>query len=426
MIQSDRMRGFFDEPLETMTPELRRARQRSLIRKLLDYVSERSTAYRRKFARAGVDPRAVVEFEDLPSLPLTRRGEIIESLKAEPPFGGFCCLRPEEIRTVFVSPGPMFHPVADYEAEGRLRARAAYACGLRPGDMVLVTFAFNMVPAGYRSELTLRSLGCATIPSGPGNTDVQVDILKGLPVKGYIGTPSFLNAIGKRAVERGLYPRRDFRLEAAQCTAEMLPESLRADLQEQFGMTVRQTFAIADAGLVAYECPAARGMHLVDEVIIEICDVGTGRHVPPGEVGEIVVSVFRPDMPMVRFATGDLTYVTEEQCPCGRTAPRLVRIVGRADQVTKVRGMFVHPAEVDGVMARFPGIKGWRMTVTREGHQDQLTCTVEVEGEAEEGFASRLTEALRDRIKVRADVRIVPPDTIPPGAKKIEDRRVWE
>jgi len=426
MIQADRKHGLLDEKFETMGPQQRLAHQRGLIRKLLDYVSERSPAYQRKFAESGVDPRGIVEFQDLPSLPLTRRGEIIESLKADPPFGGFFCLRPEEIRTVFVSPGPMFHPVVDYEAEGKLRARVAYASGFRPGDMVLVTFAFNMVPAGYRSDITLRSLGCATIPSGPGNTDVQVDILKALPVKGYIGTPSFLNSIGLRAVERGLDPREDFSLEVALCSAEMLPESLRTDLQEQFGMMVRQTYGIADTGIVAYECAVGQGMHLLDEAIVEICDVQTGRHVPVGEVGEVVVSAFRPDTPMVRFATGDLTYLTEDPCPCGRTAPRMVKIIGRADQITKVRGMFVHPSEVDKALARFPEIKGWQMVVTRERHQDQLTCTVEIEGEASEGFADLLVEALRNRIKVRTDIRFAPPGTIPRGAKKIEDQRVWD
>jgi phenylacetate-CoA ligase len=252
--------------------------------------------------------------------------------------------------------------------------------------------------------------------------------MKSLRVNGYCGTPSFLLTLAEKAEEMGLDCRKDLNLQAAFVAAEMLPESLRSKLEEKFGMRVRQSYGTADIGCLGYECREKNGMHIPDDRIVEIFDPNTGQQVEPGKPGEIVATTFNKVYPLVRFGTGDLSILVKTPCPCGRTSPRLVKILGRVDQSTKVRGLFVHPGQVDEVVSKHPQVTRYRLVVTRKEHKDELTFQVELKEEVlqSEKLKREIEQSIRDVMKVRGEVEFVSKGTIPDGAKKIEDQRTWE
>ncbi len=427
MKKQDRKVGFYNEKVERMGQEERGKYQDGIIQNLLDYAYKNSPAYKRILDQADIKPGDIKTYDDLVKVPITKREDIVEGRKRNPPFGEFCAVGPEQVRRIFVSPGPMFHPMLEMTAGTieRLR-RLFFSLGFRPGDVVLNTFMYTMVPAGMLFDLGLTGMGCIVIPGGVGNTDIQIDTLKHMPVNGYVGTPSFLNIIGDRAIERGFDPRKDFQLEIGLSTAEMLPESLRTELQGKFDMLVRQVYGTADTGMLCYECGELTGMHFNDDAIIELIDPGTGERVPVGETGVVVASNLSPEAPVIRFETGDLGIVTDEPCTCGRTSLRLLKLVGRSDQVTKVRGMFVHATECEQVISRFPEIARFQIVVTREGHQDKLTCLLELKEEVDrEKLAEKVIEGLKDTIKIRADLEYIAPGTLSEWSKKLDDKRVW-
>ena len=299
-----------------------------------------------------------------------------------------------------------------------------FAGGFRPGDVVVNTFLYHLTPAAHLIDRGLARLGCTVVPTGPGNAEVQVKTILDLRAAGYVGTPSFLMTILKHAAERGLGR---LPLEVAHVGAEALPESLRRTFEEEHGILTRQSFGTADLGIVAYECREASGMHLMEDVVFEICDPQTGAPLAAGQVGEIVCTVNHKTYPMIRFATGDLSVVTEAPCRCGRTAARMLGWRGRADEVTKVRGMFVHPRQADEVVGRVPGVARYQVVVTRQEHQDVLTFDVEPAPDADRAaIEAGLPAAIRDVMKLRGAVHIVPSGTIADGAKKIEDQRKWD
>jgi phenylacetate-CoA ligase len=325
---------------------------------------------------------------------------------------------------VFVSPGPIYEPFARRDRSPWRAETAAYAGGFRSGDVVVNTFLYHLTPAAHLFDRGLALLGCTVVPTGPGNVEVQVRTILDLGVTGYVGTPSFLLAILKHADEKGLGR---LPLQVAQVGAEALPPSLRRAIETDHGILTRQGFGTADLGIVAYECREADGMHVMEDVVLEICDPETGAPLPAGETGEIVCTVNHRAYPMIRFGTGDLSAVTEAPCPCGRTSPRMLGWRGRVDEVTKVRGMFVYPRQADEIVARVPGVSRWQVVVTRDAHQDGLEFHVELaQGTAREQVSAHLVEAIRDVMKLRGEVRVVAPGTIPTGAKKIDDRRTWD
>jgi phenylacetate-CoA ligase len=275
---------------------------------------------------------------------------------------------------------------------------------------------------------SLRQAGCIVVPTGVGNTEQQVNIMKSLRVNGYCGTPSFLLNLAEKAEEMGLDCRKDLNLQVAFVAAEMLPESLRSKLEEKFGMMIRQSYGTADIGCLGYECREKNGMHIPDDRIVEVVDPHTGKPVGPGKPGEIVATTFNKVYPLIRFGTGDLSVLTETLCPCGRTSPRLVKILGRVDQATKVRGLFVHPGQVDEVAAKHREIARYQVVVTRKEHKDEMTYRVELKEETlqPEKLKEEIEKSIRDVMKVRGDVQLVPKGTIPDGAKKIADQRTWE
>jgi phenylacetate-CoA ligase len=424
----DRTMGFFKKNLETIPHKKRLEYLNQKLRGIIQYAFKNSVAFKNKMDSVGLKPKDIQTIKDLEKIPITKKADLVELQKRNPPFGGFEAVPIETLRRIYVSPGPILEPgEAEYEDLGW--AQAMFAAGFRPGDIVMNTFSYHMVPFGMQMvDNSLRQAGCIVVPTGVGNTEQQVNIMKSLRVNGYCGTPSFLLNLAEKAEEMGLDCRKDLNLQVAFVAAEMLPESLRSKLEEKFGMKIRQSYGTADIGCLGYECREKNGMHIPDDRIVEVVDPHTGKPVGPGKPGEIVATTFNKVYPLIRFGTGDLSVLTETLCPCGRTSPRLVKILGRVDQATKVRGLFVHPGQVDEVAAKHREIARYQVVVTRKEHKDEMTYRVELKEETlqPEKLKEEIEKSIRDVMKVRGDVQLVPKGTIPDGAKKIADQRTWE
>jgi phenylacetate-CoA ligase len=423
MTRVDRLKGYYDRKRETMGLRARRRHQETWLAALVGHAWRKAPGFRRRMEAAGLRPARLRTLADLARLPVMKKAAMPDLQRADPPFGGFCTVAPEDLHWIFVSPGPIYEPFDRRERSPWRTEISAFAGGFRPGDVVVNTFLYHLTPAAHLIDRGLALLGCTVIPTGPGNTEVQVKTILDLRATGYVGTPSFLMAILKHAAERG----RPLPLEVAHVGAEALPSSLRRTFEEEHGILTRQSFGTADLGIIAYECREADGMHVTEDAIFEICDPETGTALPAGQVGEIVCTVNHRAYPMIRFGTGDLSVLTEAPCPCGRTSPRMLGWRGRADEVTKVRGMFVHPRQVDEVAARFAGVSRYQVVVTRQEHQDVLTFLVEAAAGADAGaLEAGLPGAIRDVMKLRGEARIVPAGTLPAGGKKIDDQRKWD
>jgi phenylacetate-CoA ligase len=419
----DRRSGYWDRDKETMSAPARERYQARWLAELVELAWEKAPGVRRRLEHAQLGPVQLRRPADLARLPVIKKSEMPDLQRMDPPFGGFCTEPLNRIRRIFVSPGPILEPMGPEWSAWHVEA-CLYAGGFRPGDVVLNTFLYQLVPAAHEIDEALSLIGCTVVPTGVGNTDTQVTTARAVGATGFVGTPSFLMTVLERAEEMG-GGRLPFQV--AQVGAEALPESLRRQLEEDYGIMTRQGFGTADLGMIAYECPEKSGMHLVDDAIVQVCDPQSGEPLAVGRIGEIVATVNHRTYPMIRFATGDLTVLTDEPCPCGRTAPRMLGWRGRADEVTKVRGMFIHPRQVDEVAARARGLARWQVVVGREGHQDTLTFRAELAPGAEGGAVSGVVEAaIRDVMKLRGSVEVVPAGTIPEGAKKIADERKWD
>ncbi len=424
MTRAERLKGYYDRTRETMGVRARRAYQDRWVRTLVAHAWRHAPGVRRRLEAAGLRPAAVQTLADLGHLPVVKKAAMPDLQRADPPFGGFSGVPAGGLGWVFVSPGPIYEPFARRDRSPWRTETAAYAGGFRPGDIVVNTFLYHLTPAAHLFDRGLALLGCSVVPTGPGNVEVQVKTILDLGITGYVGTPSFLMTILKHAADKGLGR---LPLQVAQVGAEALPPSLRRAIETDHGILTRQGFGTADLGIIAYECREADGMHVMEDVVLEICDPETGAPLPAGETGEIVCTVNHRAYPMIRFGTGDLSVVTEAPCPCGRTAPRMLGWRGRVDEVTKVRGMFVYPRQADEIAARFPAVTRWQVVVTREGHQDGLEFQIELApGASAEPMSGSMVEAIRDVMKLRGEIRVVAPGTIPPNAKKIDDRRKWD
>jgi len=321
---------------------------------------------------------------------------------------------------VFQSPGPIYEP----EGEGRdywRIARALHAAGFRAGDLIHNSFSYHLTPAGSMMETGAHALGCTVFAGGVGNTELQLQAMQELRPHAYCGTPSFLRIVFEKAAEAGIkLPS----LSKALVSGEAFPPSLRDWLAER-GVQGYQCYATADVGLIAYETSARQGLVLDEGVILEIVRPGTGDPVPEGEVGEVVITVLQADYPMVRFGTGDLSAVLAGACPTGRSNTRIKGWLGRADQTAKVRGMFVHPSQVAEVARRHPEVQRARLVVAGEMANDTMTLHVEVPG-APDGLAARLADSVRDVTKLRADIVLCAPGSLPNDGKVIEDARSYK
>jgi phenylacetate-CoA ligase len=423
----DRISGYYDQKLETLSLEDRAAYQDAELRKIVQHAYANAPAIKKKLDESNTKPDDIQSVKDLERLPITHKHELGELQQSEPPFGGFLGVPMDRLKRICMSPGPIYEPEEIHSQNDRW-TQAFFAAGFRKGDIGQITFNYHLVPPAFWFEDALHRLGCVATPGGVGNTELQVRMMHDLKVTGYIGTPSFLVAISNKAGEAGYDLQRDLSLEVGFVAGEMLPESLRSELEESFGMIVRQGYGTADVGCLAYECFQKEGMHFPYNCIVEIVDPDTGRQVGPGETGEVVATVFDEVYPMIRFGTGDLSYYTDEPCACGRTAHRLTRILGRLDQVTKVKGMFIHPSNADEVATKFPEIDRYQVVVTREAHVDEMTFTVELkEGcEATEELAKQIEEAIPNSMRVRGRVGFLDRGTLPEEYKKIDDRRKWD
>ena len=410
---------------EKFSLDERRTYQEAFFRDLVAHAHAAGTPIKAALQERGLTPEDIRTLEDLQKIPITKKKDLSEAQKANPPFGGFLTVPPTDLLRIHQSPGPIYDPVGKVADYWRWKT-ALYAVGFRPGDVVVNTFAYHLTPAGHMFEEGILELGASVVPTGVGNTETQVDIMKNLPVTGYVGTPSFLMAIFKKAEEMGVQVTEEFHLEIGFLLAEMLPESMRKRFVDDYHLIGRQAYGTADVGCVSYECPQVNGMHVHYDVIVEIVDPNTGEVLPAGEPGEVVVTCNNKIYPLIRFGTGDLSSLAEDPCPCGRKAPRLTRIMGRADQVTKVKGMFVHPSQVEKVVERHPEIAKARLVVERPGDQDLMTLEVELKGSASEELIPGILLSIREIIKLRGEVKVVKPGELADAQKVIEDRRKWD
>jgi len=423
----DRKRGFYDEAQETMTPSVREAFERKILCDTVRHAYENAPATRRKMDDAGVKPVDVRVVSDLAKIPLTRKADLKTIQKSELPFGGLAAAPPRAMRRIYVSPGPTYDPEGREESHWRWE-KAFIAAGFRPGDIVQNTFMYHFSPAGLMFDEALIRIGCTVVPAGVGNTEMQAQVMRDLCVTGYVGTPSFLMTVLEKGKEMGIVPGNGLCLQVALVAAEMLPESLRRRFQEEFDIQVRQAYGTADAGSLGYECFEGQGMHIPDEIILELVDPVTEEPVGPGKIGEVVVTLPNETYPLVRFATGDLSVVTNESCPCGRTSGRLLRIVGRIDQLTKVKGIFVHPEQVGQIEKKVPEVYALQLVITRVGHEDQMEIQVVLTGGAtpSDEIRTRISETAREVTRLRGEVVFVDEKDLSEKEKKIVDKRKWE
>jgi phenylacetate-CoA ligase len=406
----------FDD-LETRDPA---ARERDLMARLPAQVAHaRAKAGYFTSLLAGFDAAAVSSRAALAKLPVTRKSGLVERQKALPPFGGLNATPASGLARIFVSPGPIYDP------EGRRpdfwrAARALFAAGFRAGDVVLNCYSYHLTPAGSMFETGLHRLGCAVIPGGVGQTEMQARVIADLRPSGYVGTPSFLKLILEKCDELGTDSSS---LKRALVSGEAFLPPVREFVRAR-GIDAYQAYGTADLGVIAYESPSREGLVVDEEVIMEIVRPGTGDPVAEGEVGEVVVTPFNEDYPLVRFATGDLSAVLPGASPCGRTNMRIKGWMGRADQTTKARGMFVHPEQVAQVVGRH-GLGRARLVVGNDGGNDTLTLRVERDGAPDPGLMQAVEATLRDVTKLRGEVRFVACGSLPNDGKVIEDARTY-
>lgn len=368
-----------------------------------------------------VDPAAITTREALATLPVIRKSELSELQKAARPFGGLAAVTwGSGCARVFASPGPIYEPEGARKDYWRL-ARAFYAAGFRAGDLVHNTFSYHFTPAGSMMETAAHALGCTVFPAGVGQTEMQLAAMLDLRPDAYAGTPSFLRILLEKADEQGV--KLDS-LKKAFVSGEAFPPSQREALAAR-GIQAYQAYATADLGLVAFETPAREGMVLDEDVILEIVRPGTGDPVAPGEVGEVVVTTFNPDYPLIRFGTGDLSAILPGISPCGRTNTRIKGWLGRADQTTKVKGMFVHPGQVAAVLKRHPEIGRGRLVVDNPDLADRMTLHCELAAPAE-GLAEAVAASIRELTKLRGEVTFCAPGSLANDGKVIDDQRKYE
>lgn len=410
---------YFDD-LETREPALRAEKQFAALREQIAHAQDEAAYFAETLA--GVDPGAVVDRASLAKLPVVRKSELIELQKKRvadrDPFGGMTAVKTGNLGRIFMSPGPIYDPEAARADYWRI-ARALWAAGFRRGMVAHNSFSYHLTPAGSMLEMGAHAIGCAVVPAGVGNTELQVRALADLRPDGYIGTPSFLKILLDKAKEMDADVSS---VKRAMVSGEALPKALRAEMKDR-GVDVLQCYATADLGLIGYESVADEGLILDEWVIVEIVRPGTGDPLPEGEVGEVVVTTLNPDYPLIRFGTGDLSMFVPGRSSCGRTGMRLRGWMGRADQTTKVKGMFVHPGQVAEVAKRH-GISKFRLVVSREGDNDAMT--LKVEAAKDDSLAAKLADGLVAVTKLKGAIEFAAPGALPNDGKTIDDVRKYD
>ena len=413
------MKKYFDD-LETRDPE---TRERQLFNALQDQIAnaKKRAPYFAKLLK-DVRPHDLGSRAALAKLPVTRKSDLMELQKPDLPFGGMTAVPVAQLGRIFSSPGPIYDPQGDKRDFWGF-ARALYAAGFREGELVHNTFSYHFTPAGFMMDLAAQAVGCPVFPAGTGQTELQVTTIADLKPICYAGTPSFLKIILEKAGEMG---KDVSSLKKAAVSGEAFLPGTRQLLADR-GIQGYQSYGTADLGLIAYETEARAGLVMDEGVIVEIVRPGTGDPVREGEVGEVVVTTLTPEYPLIRFATGDLSALLAGISPCGRTGMRIKGWMGRADQTTKVKGMFVHPSQVNEVVKRHPEILRARLTVTHDAdNNDVMTVQVEMDGAEPEGLVARIADSVREVCKLRGDVAFKLPGTLPNDGKVIDDLRKYD
>ena len=417
------MSDFFDS-LENRLPAEREAALMASLPSQIAHAQKHSAAL--GTILAGVNADQINSRAALAQLPVTRKSDLLQLQQdgraaGGDVFGGFATLAyGRGMPRMFASPGPVYEPEGS-QADYWRTARSLYAAGFREGDLVHNTFSYHMTPGAFIFEAGALAVGTTVFPAGTGHTEQQLQAISELRPNAYLGTPSFLRILVEKAEEAGTDISS---LRKAVVSAEPFPPSLCNWFAER-GITAYQSYATADAGLIAYETAAREGLVLDEGVILEIVRPGTGDPVPEGDVGEVVITVLNPTYPLIRFGTGDLSAVLPGACPTGRSNTRIKGWMGRADQTTKVRGIFVHPSQVAEVMKRFPEITQARLVVSGKMANDRMTLKIACSSTVE-NLAERVGEAVRDVTKLRSEVELVAPDSLPNDGKVIEDARDYQ
>jgi phenylacetate-CoA ligase len=402
------------DALEARAPAIREA---DLFSRLPDVLRKATAAPAYAKHLEGIDPADITSRAMLARLPVLRKSDLPALHKAAPPFGGFVAGAPGAFGRLFTSPGPIFEPEATHADPWR-GARALFAAGFRPGDVVLNTFSYHLTPGGFIFDTSARALGCAVIPAGPGNTEAQFELIEAYRPAGYSGTPDFLKILLDAASSAG----RDISsIKRALVSGAAFPKSLQDEIKSR-GVDAYQAFGTADLGLIAFETPARDGMVVNEDLILEIVRPGTGEPVAEGDVGEIVVTSLDPHHPWIRLALGDLTAALPGRSPCGRSNMRIKGWMGRADQTTKIKGMFVRPEQIAEVGKRHPELGRLRLTVTRERETDVMTLKAEYTSPSE-ALRDEIAATLRAVTKLQGTVDLVAPGSLPNDGKVIADER---
>lgn len=403
------------DSLETRTPDERAADIARQLPEIIAHAQAKSKAMAKHLA--SIDASAITSREALARLPVLRKSALHEAQKADPPFGGFNVMAPSAYAQIFQSPGPIYEP-GQTAPDWWRGARFVHACGIGKGDIVQNCFSYHLTPAGIMFENAAHAVGAAVVPAGTGQTELQAQAAAAIGVTAYAGTPDFLKSILQSGDEQKLDLSQ---LTKAAVTGGALFPSLRQEYADR-GIACRQCYATADLGNIAYESEAMEGMIVDEGVIVEIVTPGTGTPVPDGDVGEVVVTTFNRDHPLIRFATGDLSAVLPGMSPCGRTNMRIKGWMGRADQTAKVRGMFVRPEQVAALVAHHPEIAKARVVITRAEERDLMTVQVE----AKDGNAEEIGDSVQNFLKVKGEVEIVKPGSLANDGVVIDDQREYD
>jgi phenylacetate-CoA ligase len=420
--------GLYYDEMETISVEERRKHQDRQMAATVKRAYQQAPAVRRMLDAAGIAPSRIRTIKDLEKLPITRKNELIEMQKAESPYGGLLMGAPSEVERIFISPGPIY----EYQSS-KLQwfARSFYAAGFRKGDIAVNTFTYHMSPAGILFQEGLRDCGATVVVMGTGSTDSLIKTMLDLKVTGFVGTPTFLMNVIKKIEEMGYDFNRQFAVNKAWFTGEMLPVSLRKLFEEKYHLNTSQAYAVTEpGGAIAYECSQKAGLHLMDEYVVEIVDPQTGGQLAPGEVGEIVVTpIHNKSWGLVRFGTGDLSSLITEPCPCGRTSYRIAGIVGRAGDAVKVRGMFIVTKQAEQVIGSFESVAKFQIIVDRKDNRDEMGLKVELKTGIEDKnkLAAEINQKFQDLCRLKLDnIQFLPPGTIPEPHKSLEDIRKWD
>lgn len=422
--ESLRQGNLYDPAIETMPSAERERYQSRLLRSLVRHAYVNAPSWKKRLDQAGLRPSHIRAVSDLAKLPIIRKDDLVRLQRAAPPFGGLLAVPPQKVERVAVAPGPIYLPLIS--ADWRPSVKAYYGLGFRRGYRAVNTFSY-MYMASWGSDACMRRLGVAIIPTGVGNTELQVQIMRELQVEGFAGTPSFLLTIIRKAEQLGFDFHKDFRLRAAMLTAERFTPEVKKALKG-YGLTCQDLYGTAE-GHISFECEHTSGFHMLDECIWEVLDPKTGKVLGPGEQGELVSTALTfKGFPLIRFGTGDVSYYMDEPCPCGRTSYRIGPLLGRVEDTAKVRGAWVFPKQIEEVMSKFPQVACFQAVVTRQQNRDYLTLKLEAADSADRDYLrNAVGDGIQDLCRLKVDrIEFMAAGAIPADRKTLVDERPWE